>query len=211
MDNLLDERSLLDIFWKSLRISRSKFNFFATLLAASCLTVQVLHSTQTIKELLDIVRLAALNGLSLSLGILGFLIAGFTILTTVSSPGLTLLMADKVHEKSGLSYLKYNYIGLVVVFIWFLLFAFSCLIVIAFGGTGSAISALLESLGSCSEPTKHFIAKTSFVYIYTFQFYLLLQLKTFVFNIYHISMTSAMWIQDQEKKKKAVDSGEVGL
>jgi hypothetical protein len=203
MDDLLAEKKLLDVFKKSLRLPRSKFNLFSTVLAIVLLTIHVSYSTQSRLDLHNAVRAAAANGFSLSLGLLGFLIAGLTILSSVSSSGLVVHMANTEYKNSGISYLKYNYFGLVSVFIWYLIFAFCCMAITVFGAQGSALSAIINALGcdSWTPLAKDFLAKGAFILIYSFQFYLLLQLKSFVFNVYHISMTSARWMQEQDAKK----------
>ena len=203
MDDLLAEKKLLDVFKKSIRFPRYKFNIFSTILATIFLTIHVSYATQSRQDLQNAVRAAASNGFSLSLGLLGFLIAGLTILSTASNSDLVVHMANKEYENSGISYLKYNYFKLVSVFIWYLIFAFCCMAIMVFGGQGSALSAILDALGSHSWTplAKDLLAKGTFILIYSFQFYLLLQLKSFVFNVYHISMTSAKWMQEKDKKR----------
>ncbi len=197
---LTSEKRLCEIYHKSRKIPMSKFNLWSTLIVMVSLSINVWISNQSIGDMLDIIRKSAENGLSISLNTLGFLIAGFTVFATLSSPDLSLEMANHTHSESGLSYLKYNYFVLLRVFVHFIIFAGFCLAIVMYGHKNGLVSSLIASV-ILKYPKLSFLrdclVEISYVLIYTGYYFLLVQLKSFIFNIYHIVMTSLRWKAEQ--------------
>lgn len=190
--DLMKEKKLWDIYIASRRIPPSRFNSVTTLLVFILLCVNSWFTTQPISETIDVIRELASNGLAISLSTLGFLLAGFTIFATVSQPSLSLRMSEISHPDSGLSYLKHNYFIFMRVFIYYLTFSVFCLFIVMFGHAGGLVP-LLVSYAPYEESVKFFIAKIAYVLLFTGYYFLIMQLKSFVFNIYHAVMTSLRW------------------
>jgi len=195
-DDITKEIGLLDIY----RASRSKLpinkiNIFSTLAIFAMLTVYAVASTESSISLLEKMRKWAEMGFSFSVGILGFLIAGFTIFATVSDKSLFVAMAKVKHEKSGFSYLKYNFFALMYVFIAYLGLSILCLLIELLGGSSGFISIIIKLVAGEHYflMIKRFLAGAGVVVVGTWLFYSLMLLQSFIFNIYHIVMTAIRW------------------
>jgi len=189
---LTKEKSLWDIYVSSRRIKTSCFNAGMTTIIFVILVLNSLLTAQPVNEMLDIVREFAYTSLTVALSILGFLVAGFTIFATISQPSLSLSMAEIPHPDSGLSWLKHNYFIFLRVFIYYLSFTVFCLLIEILGHKGGFLSLLL-SYSPYSECLKVCIVKASYVLLFTGFFFLIMQLKSFIFNIYHSVMTALRW------------------
>ncbi|MCW7551088.1 hypothetical protein NX722_00105 [Endozoicomonas gorgoniicola] len=192
---LTKEKKLWDIYWASRRLPHSKFNIITTLLVFIALILNSWLSQQPVDETLAFVRSLADSGLSISLSTLGFLLSGFTIFATISQPTLFLRMSEIQNPESGLSYLKHNFFIFLRVFIYYIAFATLCLLVAVLGHSGGLIS-LLASYSPHPVEVKFALVKISYIVICTSYYFLLMQLKSFVFNIYHAVMTSLRWVAE---------------
>ena len=190
--DLTKEKSLWDVYIESRKIPSSRFNDLTTLAVATLLILNAYLTKTPIKELLELVRKSSDAGLAISLSTLGFLISGFTIFATISQPALSIKMSEIRHPESNLSTLKHNYFIFLRVFIYYLCFAFFCLLITMLGHQGGLV-ALAVSYFDCMPLLKPVLVKTSYVILFTGYFYLLIQLKSFIFNIYHAVMTSLRW------------------
>lgn len=190
--DLTKEKKLWDVYVASRHIPFSKFNVLTTIIVFLALVANSWLTNQPIHETILIVRDLAENGLSIALSTLGFLLAGFTIFATVSQPSLSLRMSEIMHPDSGLSYLKHNYFIFLRVFIYYITFSAFCLFIIMFGHKGGLMS-LLVSCSPYEENVKFAVVKISYVLLFTGYYFLIMQLKSFVFNIYHSVMTSLRW------------------
>lgn len=190
--DLTKEKSLWDIYCASRRIPSGRFNKVTTLIVLGLLVLQCWVSEQSVSSTIDVVRRAADMGLATTLSTLGLLLAGFTIFATVSQPSLSLRMAEVLHEGSGLSWLKHNYFIFFRVLIYYLAFSLFCLFIIMFGHKNGLLGTLV-SYSPYPTELKFLIAKFSYVLFFTGLYFLILQLKSFIFNIYHAVMTALRW------------------
>jgi hypothetical protein len=184
--DFLKEKSLWDIFLASRKIKKTKFNLAfttATFILTSLYCyfekdTQNIHNTLT--KLVDV-------GLNCSVGLLGFLIAGFTVFATLVKPELLLVMAQRIEKTSGLSFLKYSFFTFTRTFIYFLILIFTQLAVILFSQENSFGGNLIpsEAYDIIFKSTNR-IGLVIYVSLWVFSF---LQLKSFVFNVHHIVMT----------------------
>jgi hypothetical protein len=207
-ENLTKEIGLLDIYRATRnRLPLNKIEFLSSILIITLLAVYVFYSSESSFELLEKTRKWSELAFNFSVGILGFLLAGFTIFATVSDKSLFVAMAKAKHRKSGLNYLKYNFFSLMYVFIVYLGLAILCLLIQLLGSSSGLISILLRfsltQLISDSEEyfnmAKMIISKVSIVVVGTWFFYSLILLQSFIFNIYHIVMTAIRWeIENQQ-------------
>lgn len=190
--DLTKEKRLWDIFVASSRIRSNWFNVVSTALVFLALSTNAWFTPQPIAETLQVVRSFSILALSTTLSTLGFLLAGFTIFATITQPTLSLAMAELKHPESGLSWLKHNYFVFLRVFIYYLVFAVFCLIIQMFGHKGGLIP-LVVSYSPYSEHVKFAVVKIGYVIIFTGAYFLIMQLKSFIFNIYHSVMTALRW------------------
>jgi hypothetical protein len=194
-NDLTKEIGLLDIYKVSrTKLPRNRINEFSTLVIFLVLTTYVILSTETSSVLFEKGRKWAETGFSFSVGILGFLIAGFTIFSSVSDKNLFIAMAKTQHRKSGLSYLKYNFFSLMYVFIMYLGFAMLCFLVQVLGGSSGFASIIIRLISGENFPmVKRLLSEINLVLIGTWFFHSLMLLQSFIFNIYHIVMTAIRW------------------
>lgn len=189
---LTRENKLWDIYLASRRIPFSRFNFISTLVVFILLVLNAAFSREVLPDTISLVRDMASSGFAISLSTLGFLLAGFTIFATVSQPSLSLNMAAVINEKSGLSYLKHNYFIFLRVFIYYVVFSIFSLSIIIFGHSGGLIATIIN-LSPNPDPLRFFIVKAAYVLLFTGYYFLIMQLKSFIFNIYSSVMTSLRW------------------
>lgn len=195
-EDITKEIGLLSIYKASRsKLPRNNINFYSTLSVLSMLIVYAFASTESSTTLIEKARKWAELGFSFSVGILGFLIAGFTIFATVSDKSLFIAMAETSHKKSGLSNLKYNFFTLMYVFIIYLAFAILCLLIQLLGGSSGFISIIFQLIVGETYflLSKRILAGIGIVVIGTWFFYSLMLLQSFIFNIYHIVMTAISW------------------
>lgn len=199
-EDLIREKNLWDIYRVSRKIPHSKFNFAVASGAAIILVVYVLLSKDQPSELKNQVLKLSELVFGFALNVLGFLLAGFTIFATISKPGLLLEMQKRQHPKYGMSWLKYNYCVFFRVFIYYLAFAGFCAGLLVLGQSSSAWRILFgdDDIGRFA---KSLLLKTSFVVIGGGWAVLLLSLKSFIFNIYHVVMTALRWEAEGLDKK----------
>jgi len=189
---LTKERNLLDIYRQSRKITSSGFNQVASAIVLCLLLTYVLASSnvhviaRNVRELADL-------GFNFTVGILGFLLAGFTIFATVSKTKLLKTMAVTQHKESGLSYLKYSFFAFMKVFIVYLAFATLCLLIKIIGGPEGPVTLLITWMPSGVRTLKRVVASISLIVVGTWFFFLLMVLKSFIFNVYHIVMTAIRW------------------
>lgn len=192
LKDLLAEKSLWQVYLSSRKIPFSQWNIgigvvVAVLLFYSCLFAK---SPAAIAD--QLLAFATLS-FPLAIGQLGFLLAGFSFFATVADKGLFCRMADKTHQKSGLSFIKYNFLVFMRVFVEYLIFTFACLGILLLLTKGlGAREAISQFLGQWPK-TKLPVAAGAFGLFSGCLVYLLMQLASFIYNIYHVVMTSIRW------------------
>lgn len=189
---LTKEKRLWDIYIASRRIPFSRFNTITTALVFVLLLANSWFTIQPVGQTIELVREFSKIGLEVALSTLGLLLAGFTIFATVTQPSLSIKMSEITHPDSGLSYLKHNYFVFIRVFIYYLSFSVFCLIVIMLGHEGGLVP-LVASYSPYPEHVRFTIAKLSYVVLFSGYYFLIMQLKSFIFNIYHSVVTSLRW------------------
>tara|TARA_Y100000780_G_C13625391_1_gene394257 strand:- start:472 stop:1083 length:612 start_codon:yes stop_codon:yes gene_type:complete len=194
---LTSEKSLWDVYKLSRRILPSRFNSIAVLLVTGLLAVNSFVLEADTGRILSATRKWAEVGFSFSIATLGFLIAGFTIFATLSKPKMMLAMMEHTNKGTGLPTLKYNYFAFMQVFIAYILFSSIFILIHLFGMESGLLSNLLRLIpdGVC---IKLAIIKSAYCFVGGSIFYLLLLLKSFVFNIYAIVMNFLRWEYHQD-------------
>lgn len=212
LQDLLREKSLWAVYVRSRSIPFSWLNNAAGVIvaiaigAASCCS----SSMANVADHLSALSVLAFNT---SISLLGFLLAGFSFFATVSDKSMFCRMAEVQHKVSGLSYLKYNfYVFMRVFFEYSVVAVFSFLLAVILqpdSGTRLVLTRLLEGMlppraGICVLSGALGLLAGSFAY-------LLLQLKSFIFNVFHVVMTSIRWALEDEYDRVdaiAVDSSD---
>lgn len=196
-DALLMEKDLWSIYRAARVIPSSKFNLWTTAGFFIILTIQVCFFSQAIETQVEAVRKYAELGFNAALTTMGFLVAGFTIFATLSDPELFIKMGQKLHPETKISWLKHNFFLFVRVFIYFMSFIVFCLLVMVFGSKSGLISSLI-SLSDHAVKIRVVVASIAYVVLMTGFYFILMQLKSFIFNMHHAVMTSLKWKWDKK-------------
>lgn len=190
--DLTSEKSLWDVYKLSRRILPSKFQviFLLLIMVALGLNAFVLVDDEAI--ILGDVRKWSEFGFNFSITTLGFLIAGFTIFATLSKPKMMLAMMEHINKETGLPTLKYNFFTFMKVFIAYIAISIFYLLIMILGQADGFIANVV-SLFPNENCIKGILIKTAYTLIGSSFVYLLLLLKSFVFNIYAIVMNFLRW------------------
>jgi hypothetical protein len=189
---LTEEKSLWAIYLKARRIPFNSFNILTTTAVLGLVIAQYCFLEIPLDEKLKIVSGFSSTAMGVVVSVLGFLLAGFTIFATISQPDMLVAMSRHRHEKSGLSYLKNNFFVFVRVFIYYLVYAVVCLLITVFGVKGGLLHKLV-SMSPISCHIEEWLVGASYVFLYGGMFFLMVQLKSFIYNVYMSVMTAIRW------------------
>lgn len=195
--DLTSEKSLWDVYKLSRKMLPGRLQLFIVATVTALLAINSFILTDDDSLILEDLRKWAEVGFNFSITTLGFLIAGFTIFATLSKPKMMLAMMDHIDKETGLPTLKYNFFAFIKVFIAYIFFSLLFLVISLFGQKGGLLSNVIDFLPS-PEFTKSIIIKTFYAIVGGSFVYLLLLLKSFVFNIYAIVMNFLRWEYYQE-------------
>lgn len=210
LQDLLREKSLWAVYVRSRSIPFSRLNNAAGAIVGVAVWVASCWS-ENLADVADHLSALAVLAFNTSISLLGFLLAGFSFFATVSDKSMFCRMAEVQHKESGLSYLKYNFYVFMRVF-----FEYSVVAVVSFllvvllqpnSGTRLIFTRFLNA--TLSPQVKIYVLSCALGLMAGSFTYLLLQLKSFIFNVFHVVMTSIRWALEDEYEKEsaiAVDS-----
>lgn len=198
-EDLLGERSLLDIYAIARLTPPNGFNVAVTVIVFFVCIAYCIRVGADQSSVLALLRQITADAIAFSTSILGFLVAGFTICVSTKSETF-FAMAKHEKDETGVSYLKYNLSIFLLVFIHYLAFTILCLSIRVFFASGGPGAVFLRDIPVSIE-TRNLVKSVGvaivFVGFVTWFFYVLMLLKSFIFNVYHIVMTGiAMTIDD---------------
>lgn len=196
---LTSEKSLWDVYLLTRRIKPSLIHITILLLTTVALSLNALIAADQTAILLKNTRDWASSGFNFSITTLGFLIAGFTIFVTVAKPDMLLAMMDHKDPETKLPTLKANLAKFMHVFIVYIVFSGLYLSITLLGQGGGIVSWLIQK---APDPLllKNTLIFITYVYVGSSFAYLLLTLKSFIFNIYTIVMNFLRWEKDKPVK-----------
>jgi hypothetical protein len=204
-EDLLKERSLLDVYKISRLTPPNGLNVGVTLLVffVCCTYCVIAGENQT--PVLALLRQISSDAIAFTASILGFLVAGFTIFVT-TRPEVFDIMAKFEKEGMGVSYLKYNLSIFLLVFIHYLAFTIYCITIRIFFSTEGPASLFLQTVPiskAAAMMVKEIGIATVFTSFTSWLFYILMLLKSFIFNVYHIVMTGvALTIKTDDQEDR---------
>lgn len=189
---LTEEKSLLAVYLRARRIPFNSFNLWATIVVVILVIAQYCVLGISLDEKLKIVREFSSAAIGIVVSVLGFLLAGFTIFATISQPDMLVAMSRHRHEDSGLSYLKNNFFIFMRIFIYYLVYTVACLLIMVFGVKGGLLNKLVD-LSPIACHIKEWLVGVAYTFLYGGMFFLLMQLKSFIYNVYQSVMTAIRW------------------
>lgn len=207
--SLLKEKSLWAIYRSSRAIKFSRRNLWAGLVAALLAFLWSLNAKSAGAVTDQFHELASL-AFNTTIGLLGFLLAGFSFFATVYDKKMFCRMAEITHEESGLSYLKYNFFSFMRMFCEYFVFALVSLLFCEVFAKESGARLWLSGVAdlvrwpeaiTVTVSPKQIAASLLYGLFFGTAAYLLMQLQSFIFNIYHVSMSSIRWALEEEYDK----------
>lgn len=186
-EELLKEKSLLDVYFASRCISVSKLNQAITFISMALLALFAWFSPESTHQFSDRVRAMADYGFSFATSILSFLIAGFTIYLTVTKIDHLILMASLRHE-NGLPWVKHIAFSFLRIMVVYVVYCLACVGVKIFASSAGPLSILIDAL-SAADQVKHCISRIGIIVFGGASIHLILLLQSFIFNIYNTSVT----------------------
>ncbi len=192
-EKLTSEKKLWDVYLLSRKIKISNFNFYFCVAVFIGLMINA-HYIDNHSIIIQDIRSFVSFGFTFSITTLGLLIAGFTIFATLAKPEMLLRMMEHKNEKTQIETLKYNFIVFMRVFIHYLITSFIYLFMFfIFGQQSQGVMNKVVHLISIDFLSPYCIL--NFIYSFTGMtlIYLLLLLKSFIFNIYAIIMAMLRW------------------
>jgi hypothetical protein len=186
-------KSLCGVWIKSFGFSLSPFNVIVLAVVVLILSLYVRAYSISTTELANSVRLWADLGMNFSLSVLGFLIAGFTIFATITKPALFIRMAQKTCDDFKINYFHYIFFTFLRVFAEFLAFYGLCLAIKMLAAPSGILSSFVMRIDSDAFDPKRTLACVGLIGVGTFFVYVLLETKSFIWNIYTVLIMSIRW------------------
>lgn len=199
--DFLKERNLWQIYRESRVISTSWINKGLTLLMLFLAFMNGLSLSTNELYVATTTTSSSLFGVLLTT--LGFLVAGYTIFCSVLPIDLQKAMMSVIDEETNLSYLKKFHFLFLRVFFYFVVFS-GVLFVINFfqGSSGLLVKLLVEDI------QYYIINLVGYCIVFTFTIFLLLELMSFIFNIFESIRAALNWqkIVDDKRMKTEQDT-----
>lgn len=196
-EDITKEKSLLDIYRQAFFIFPGRLHISIVTSVLLCLAINAFFLEKNADILLSNLREWATFGFNFSITTLGFLVAGFTIFATLTKPKMMLAMMEHKNKKFDLPTLKYNFFVFIKVFISYISLAVIYAIVMILGQKNGFLSNFIDFLFNLCDANpyamKVFVSKLGYALIGSSLVHLLLQLKSFIFNIYIIVMNLLRW------------------
>ena len=156
---------------------------------------------------------AFFDGFSFATSILGFLVAGFTVFVTVIRIDMFLTMARTEKANTGESVLKYNLSAFIVTFVHYTSYIFVCLMSELFlqpGGLATVAFANAQTYPNLAPwaPLAHSLGATALLVTFgAWTAYLVLLLKSFIYNVYQVTTVSVAYAwQEADKPEPPLDA-----
>lgn len=193
-DKLFKHKSLIQVFWASRQnISKPAFNriiFWVVCLSVGSFFWHLNQSSSvTVQQTANWLHTWADVGFQLSVGILGFLVAGFAIFTGITSKSTFLIAAKTPHktpsgketELSQLQFMFFNFLNVFTNYLGFLVF---CLIIsLGFANNGplQLYHTVFEDVPNETIQAFNLLMAVIFIGWFTSA---VLRLKSFIWNMY---------------------------
>ncbi|NRF68986.1 hypothetical protein HLB44_18490 [Aquincola sp. S2] len=198
----------------SFKFPGSRFNRGVTAMAMLVAALFCWHSWDNPGAIFAHFRKAVADGLTFATSILGFLVAGFTVFATITKIEIFVSMARIEYENTRESYLKYNLNAFVLAFVHYIALVFFCIVAQLFGQTNGVLALVLHKLTSIYPTSEQTIraatASALFTFFAAWMVYLLVLLKSFIYNTYQV-LTTAVRLelqQGQDAEQSAKGSSE---
>jgi hypothetical protein len=209
LDNITSEKSLYDVYkavvqpikLRRLYIGLMAATFIGLIASGYGVGVSAVEIGNRVREWSGL-------GFNFAATVLGILLAGFTIFSTVSMSDLARPLAERKRKDTGLSYLKYIAGHFMAVFIQYAMFIAMHVTISLFGWYGGPTTKLVTWLSITTGTNLGLHAAVLMLGIVgTWFAYLIMVLFSFIFNVYHsfMFMSRAKIQSDMVKTGEAVE------
>lgn len=185
-DELLREKNLWQMYLATWRARFPLVALVPSLLGSFAIVAYHVSASPPLAQITQQVRSLSEFGFQLSVAMLGFLVAGFTIFATITKPTLFRRMLETEHPETGYSWLKWTFLLFMHVFSHFVGFLFLVLTIRIFGSEGGALSYFIGRISAEGCALKPLIASGALVVLVWWTTYLLVLLGQFIYNVYQI-------------------------
>ena len=211
--DLTREKTLLALWLTSFKFRQRSFNYLVTALVALGLARYCQLDWDQPHTLMAAFRKIQSTGFSFATSILGFLVAGFTVFVTVIRIDMFLTMAKMVKTDTGESVLKYNLSAFIVTFVHYTSYIFFCLMSELFlqpGGLAAIALANAKTYPNLAPwaPLAHSLFSGALLVGFgAWTAYLILLLKSFIYNVYQVTTVSVAyaWQKSDQAKPPSTD------
>lgn len=197
------EKSFFSIYKGTLLLKPSTSNNIVFFLSVVFFGYYILNTSESEKILLNRARDWAMLGITFATTLLGFLIAGFTVFSSFTSREIFIKSAfvDDPNTK-GLSYLKSFFFVFMKVFIYYVAFVFFSFVSYFLLGENSVLKEVCDINGFDSYRIVLNCSKICIFISAVWVIYLVLLLKSFIFNIYHVVMMTLRYEYEKSSNGK---------
>lgn len=205
VNDLLAEKTLWQVYRRSRSIRFSRINNLVGLLLGGAVGASACWSHDLAACLSHLAFLSTLV-FNTTVSLLGFLLAGFSFFATVADKSMFCRMAEVRNDESGLSFLKHNLFVFMRVFVEFLVLCIVSLVLLTCldinAGARQSVDGALKWFASVTTPRSGvWLVSGAIGLVFGCFVYLLMQLKSFIFNVYHVVMTSIAWALENEPQQ----------
>ena len=204
------EKTLFALWRTASKFPKRKFNW----IIAACIGLLLARYSALMWEQPDtlwlLFRKIESTGFTFATSILGFLVAGFTVFVTVTRLDMFLKMAKTEKSETGESVLKYNLSAFIVTFVHYVCYLFACLLCELFLQPNGLASVAYQNaltypnLATFLPDVRTSVAAFLLVSFGSWTVYLVMLLKSFIYNVYQVTTTSVAyeWKQEEEAARK---------
>lgn len=204
------EKTLFALWRTASKFPKRKFNWIVTACVGILLARYSLLVWEQPDLLLSHFRKIEATGFAFATSILGFLVAGFTVFVTVTRLDMFLQMAKTEKRGTGESVLKYNFSAFIVTFVHYVCYLFACLLCELFLQPNGLASVAYQNaltypnLATVLPTARTSVAAFLLVGFGTWTVYLVMLLKSFIYNVYQVTTTSVAyeWKKEEDKSRK---------
>ena len=214
-DELFEEKSLLAVYLKSRSYAANRLDQVIRCIAGTTFAAMAIYLWLSKSDLFGIAVKSVSSwtslGFSYSTQILGFLVAGFTIFSTMTRTEIFIALSHANHDTLGVSQLKFIFLSFLRVFISHIFLIFMCVAITLLKDTSGIYLGSLVDGGLAIFIKKIgvtiFMPTLGYLIIST-----LLHLKTFLWNLYQsiviaIAGSATLYELDQQQAARSKSSG----
>lgn len=212
LERLTEDRSLAQVYRKARKVASSRWNtgvgWIVFLALGAVMTAYACWGDPAAVESWTVtgIRQIAETGFAFTSAILGFLIAGFAIFAGVTKPEVFVLLGKLDHPTFGVSQLQFIFYNFLLVFIHFIGFLAVCVFVDVLLHPGGALTGVVTSMLSFVPNARTHVLVLGYSALAGWLGFLLMLLKSFVWNLYQTIIVS-IGIEAGVGKQKEKEGG----